>query len=191
MPHGAAGPSPCRFVRSTPERRSEKRVRNGSGPAPRDRRGAGVAPGSLGPVGNGSAGHAPGTGAPGCRFRFSDRGTGSDHTSRSRHGRPAGHFCRVRRGDSAGTNAGWVGSCTAERKATGSAGDRGRPRCGNPETAPRRRQQIRNRPPAADRPDIATAHPGGSISEQGMNVLRGRCRGEDPWRRKSTRTSIH
>ncbi len=35
--------------------------------------------------------------------------------------------------------------------------------CGNPETASRRREQIRNRPPAADRPDISTAYPGGSI----------------------------
>src|SRR5579885_49237 len=57
-------------------------------------------------------------------------------------------ICAVRKGDSAGTNQGWVGSCAGERETAGSAGNRGRPCCGNPETTPRRRQQIGKSPAA-------------------------------------------
>jgi hypothetical protein len=100
-------------------------------------------------------------------------------------------FAEFRTGDSARTNAGGLGTCAGERRTAGSAGDRRRLRCGNPATTPERCQQIRDSPPTADRSDVGTAHPRGSISEQGANVLRGRHRGENPWRRKSTRTSIH
>jgi hypothetical protein len=51
----------------------------GGGAPPRDRCGAGVAVGSLGPVGNGSAGDASGTGASRRRIRLADRGAGSHH----------------------------------------------------------------------------------------------------------------
>ena len=61
---------------------------------------------------------------------------------------------RVRTGDSAGANSGWLGPCPAERQTAGPAGNRGRARCRNPETASRWRQQIRNRPPASDRPHL-------------------------------------
>ena len=55
---------------------------------------------------------------------------------------------RVRKGDSAGTNSGWSWPMRG-RTANGWAGRQPRPtRCRNPETASRRRQQIRNRPPA-------------------------------------------
>ena len=80
----------------------------GGRPPPRDRCRAGVAAGPLGPVGNGSAGDTPGTGASRRRLRVADRGAGPDHASRSSHGRPAGHLRRVRKGDSAGTNSGWL-----------------------------------------------------------------------------------
>ena len=60
-----------RDVNSGAARRSP-RESTGSRPPPRDRPGAGVAPGPLGPVGNGSAGNTPGTGTPGCRVRFPD-----------------------------------------------------------------------------------------------------------------------
>ena len=54
---------------------------------PGDRRRAGVAIGSLGPVGGGPAGDTSGTGASRSRFRIADGGTGSDDTSRSGDGR--------------------------------------------------------------------------------------------------------
>ena len=44
------------------------------------------------PVDNGSAGGPPGTGASGCRLRFSDGGVGPEHAGRSSHGRTACDF---------------------------------------------------------------------------------------------------
>ena len=44
-------------------------------------------------------------------------------------------FAAVRTGDPAGTNSGWLGPCAGERETAGSAGNRGRTRCGNPEAA--------------------------------------------------------
>ena len=105
------------------------------------------------------------------RLRVADRGAGSDHASRSSHGRTAGCLRRVRTGDSAGTNSGWLGPCAAERQTAGSAGNRGRQRCGNPETASRRRQQIRDRSPASDRPHLS---PPDSQRESGLNERRNR-----------------
>jgi hypothetical protein len=61
-------------------------------------------------------------------------------------------FVSLTEGDSAGTNAGWIGTCTGKWEAAGSAGHCGHTRCGNPETASRRRQQIRNRSPRTGRP---------------------------------------
>jgi hypothetical protein len=49
--------------------------------------------------------------------------------------RPAGYIRRVRTRNFAGTNSGWPGPCTGERETAGSAGNRGRTRRGNPETA--------------------------------------------------------
>src|SRR3954453_16423087 len=54
----------------------------------------GVAPGSLGPVGNGSAGDPTGTGTSRSRLRVIDRGAGSDYTARSRDARPCARFRR-------------------------------------------------------------------------------------------------
>ena len=68
------------------EARSPRETAGGR-PPPGDRCRAGVAAGPLGPVGNGSAGDPPGTGASRRRLRLADRGAGSDHASRSRHGR--------------------------------------------------------------------------------------------------------
>jgi hypothetical protein len=42
-------------------------------------------------------------------------------------------------------NPGWPGACAGEGETAGSAGNRSRTRCGNPETAPRRRQQVGDR----------------------------------------------
>ena len=60
-------------------------------------------------------------------------GPGPDHASRARHGRPVGYIRGVRKGDFAGTNSGWPGSCAGERETARSAGNRGRTCCGNPE----------------------------------------------------------
>jgi hypothetical protein len=49
------------------------------------------------------------------------------------------------------TGNGWVGR------------QRGHTRCGNPETAPRRHQQIRNRSPDTDRPHVGSANPGRKV----------------------------
>lgn len=85
------------------------------------------------------------TGAPRSGLRFPHRGAGSDHARRSRHGGTVGDLCGVRERDSARTNQGGPGSCAGGRKTAGSASDCGRPRCRNPETTSRRREQIRDR----------------------------------------------
>src|SRR6266542_2966802 len=68
---------------------SERQLREvaGGGAPPRNRRGVGVALGSLGAIGGGPAGDPARTGAPRGRFRFPDRGPGSDDTGGSGHGR--------------------------------------------------------------------------------------------------------
>ena len=70
-----------------------------------------------------------------CRFRVADGGAGSNDSSQSRHGRSARYIRRVRTRDPAGTNSGWSGPCAGKRETAGSAGNRGRTRCGNPEAA--------------------------------------------------------
>jgi Resolvase, N terminal domain len=62
------------------------------------------------------------------------RGGGPDHSGRSSHGWSAGDFRGVRTGDFAGTNSGWLGPGAGERETAGPTGNRGRTRCGNPET---------------------------------------------------------
>ena len=59
----------------------------GCGAPPRNRRGAGVAFGPLGPIRGGLAGNPPETGPLGGRVRFPDRSPGPDDTSRPGHGR--------------------------------------------------------------------------------------------------------
>src|SRR5260370_42074982 len=93
-----------------------------------DRCGLGLASGSLGPLGNGSAGEPSGTLASGCGVRFPDRGAGSDHAGWSSDGWTARNFRRIRTGNPAGTNSGWPGSCPGEWEAAGAAGNRGHPR---------------------------------------------------------------
>ena len=44
-------------------------------------------------------------------------------------------FAEFEREDSAGANSGWLGPCAGERETAGSAGNRCRSRCGNPEAA--------------------------------------------------------
>ncbi len=56
---------------------------------PRNRRGIGVAPGPLGAIGGRPARNTPGTGASRRWLRLADRGSGSNHASRSGHG---GHW---------------------------------------------------------------------------------------------------
>lgn len=46
-----------------------------------------------------TAGDFAGTGAPGCRLRFADRGARSDYTGGSSDGGAAGGLCRLRTGD--------------------------------------------------------------------------------------------
>jgi hypothetical protein len=67
----------------------------GCGPSPGDRRSAGLAAGSLGPICSGPGGHAAGTGVARRWVRLADRGTGPDHTNWPRHGRTAGGVCPV------------------------------------------------------------------------------------------------
>src|ERR1700674_50655 len=69
-------------------------------------------------------------------------------------------FAEFEREIFAGTDQGWLGSCTGKRQTAGSSCNCGRTRCGDPEVAPRRRQQIRNRPSAADRPYLGSPDSG-------------------------------
>jgi len=71
-----------------------------------------------------------------------DRSLGPDHSGRARDGWTACNFRRIRKGNTAGTNSGWPGSCAGEWEATGAAGDRGRPRRRNPETTSGWSQQV-------------------------------------------------
>ena len=80
-------------VGSGASQRATAREVAGGGAPPRDRCGVSVALGSLGPVGDGSVGHAAGTGTSRCRIRFAHRGTGSDHADGSGDGRLAGRVC--------------------------------------------------------------------------------------------------
>ena len=63
-------------------------------------------------------------------------------------------FAEFERRDSSGTDQGCPGSCAGKRQTAGSSCNCGRPHYGNPETASRRRQQIGDRPAAADRPHL-------------------------------------
>ena len=121
-----------------------------------DRCGVRLASGSLGPLGNGSAGAPSGTGASGCRVRFPDGGAGPDHAGRSSDGWTARNFRRIRKGNTAGTNSGWPGSCAGEWEATGAAGNRSHPRCGDTETALCWHRQVRDCPPGTNRPHFGS-----------------------------------
>ena len=162
-PPGEVGRSPCRSRRSAAVHREREAAREtaGGGAPPRDRRGAGVAAGPLGPVGDGPAGDPPGTGASRRRLRLADRGAGPDDAGRSSDGRPAGRIRGVRTGDSAGTSSRRLGPRPAERQTTGPAATaalhaaeiRKLHRAGsgplptrNPETRKRRRASSRSFP---------------------------------------------
>src|SRR5580704_11373977 len=102
-----------------------------------------------------------GTGTSRRGLRVPDGGAGADHAGRACNGRTSGYLRGVRKGDSAGTNAGWLGPRPAERQTAGAACNRRDPHCGNPETTTRRRQPIRDRPTAAGRPDLGAGNSGG------------------------------
>src|ERR1017187_10457201 len=91
----------------------------GGGAPPGDRRGAGVALGSLGPISGGPARHTPGTGASRSRLRLPELSPGSDDARRPGDGWIIGRFRRVRAGHSAGTSARRPGPRPAERQAPG------------------------------------------------------------------------
>ena len=76
----------------------------------------------------------------------------------------AGRFCRVRKGDSPGTSPRRLGACPPERPTPGPATHSGPPRRPSAEAPPCRHQQIRNRPPLADRPDLRPSHPSVKIT---------------------------
>jgi len=57
-------------------------------------------------------------------------------------------------------NSGWPGSCAGERETAGAAYDSGTPSLCDPQTASRRCQQIRNRPPVEHWPHLRPPHPG-------------------------------
>ena len=99
----------------------ETREAAGGRTPPRNRHRAGVAAGSLGPLGPRPAQHAAGTRTSRRRFRFADRSAGPDHARRSGHGRAAGGICRVRARDSALAGTRWSGACAAEREEAGPA----------------------------------------------------------------------
>src|SRR5580704_4597533 len=116
---------------------------------------------SLGPIRDGPAGDATGTGTSRSGLRVADRGAGPDHSSWARDGWPARYFRRVRKGDLARTNSGWAGPRPAERQTIGSAADSRSSRRRDREGAPSRRHQSRNRPAAPGRPDLGAPHSGG------------------------------
>lgn len=105
----AARSSKTRSTRKATERR----------PPPRDRCRAGVAPGSLGPIGHGSLGDPPGTRASRRRVRLAHGGTGPDHPRRSRDGWSVGHFRGVRKRNLTGTDTGRAGACAENGKRLG------------------------------------------------------------------------
>src|SRR5208337_3487640 len=124
------------------------------------RRRAGLATGSLGPLGDRSAGDASGTGASRSGFRFLDRSAGSDDSGRASDGCHARSLRQLRTGGLAGTDSGGPGPRSNEWQETGSADDRRAPSCRNTKAAPRRHQQIGNRPPAEHRTNFRPPHPG-------------------------------
>lgn len=65
----------------------------------------------------------------GVGFRFADRGSGSDYPSRPRDGWPVGNLRRIRKGDTPGANASWLGRGPTEWQTTGPSGDRRAPPC--------------------------------------------------------------
>jgi len=116
-------------------RPSRKGGTAGSSPSPRDQCGVGLTAGPLGSFGHRPTGNTSGTGACWCRVCLPDQSAGSDHTNRSSDGRPARYIRRVQTRDPKETNPGWSGPCAGKRETAGSAGNRGRTRRGNPETA--------------------------------------------------------
>ena len=62
------------------------------------------------------------------RFRLADRGSGSDDTGRSRHGRAAGCIRRVRKRDSAGTRRAGLAHARQNGKRLGRPAHGGTPR---------------------------------------------------------------
>src|SRR5271157_1188911 len=126
---------------------------------PRDRCGVSVAAGPLGPVSHGPAGNPAGTGASRRRLCVANGSAGPDDPGRSRHGGPAGRFCGVRKGDSAGTSSGRPGPRPPERPTLGPATHSSPPRRPSAKTPACRHQQIRNRPLLANRPDLRPSHP--------------------------------
>src|ERR1035441_835022 len=66
----------------------------------------------------------------------------------------------VRKGDSAGTSSGRPGPRPPERPTLGPASNSNPPRRPSAKTPACRHQQIRNRPPLANRPDLRPSHPG-------------------------------
>jgi hypothetical protein len=103
----------------------EKVLDVGCGAPPRNRRGAGVAPGPLGPIGGRPGGDAPGTQPSRGRVRIADRSAGSNDAHRASHGRSAGRIRRVRARDPARAGSRRIGSCPAEWEAPGAAAYRG------------------------------------------------------------------
>ena len=81
----------------------------------------------------------------------------------------AGHarrFCRLRAGSPAGTDPSGLGPCPTERQTARAADDRGAPSCRNPKAAPRRHQQVGNRPPASDRAHFSPPHSGSKVMKR-------------------------
>ena len=92
--------------------------------------------------------------------------TGPDYARWASDGGFARDFRRVRKRDSAGANSSWPGPRPTEQQAAGSADDGGSTYCGNPETASCPRQQIRDRPPSADRPHLGPPNPGTKLMKR-------------------------
>ena len=69
-----------------------------SRPAPGNRSRAHMATGPQGPFGNGSVGDVAGNGAPGCRFRFADRGAGPTRPAGRAMARLLAIFAKFERG---------------------------------------------------------------------------------------------
>src|ERR1019366_13994 len=136
----------------------------GGGAPPRNRCGAGVAVGPMGPIRGGPAGNSPGVAASRRRLRLPDRSPGSDNARGPGHGRATGRLRRVRTGDSARTGARRPGPRPAprpaERQEVGPAYHRRTPRRTCAKAASCRREQSRDRSPPADRPHLRAPYPG-------------------------------
>ncbi len=115
---------------------------------------------------------------------------GSDHASGSRHGWPARRVCRVREGDPSRTCSRRSGSRPPTGQTPRPPAVRDSPSRPSPQTTSPRNQQIRNRTPPSDQPNLRPPPPGAKeiLNHAALRSLAGRIRGCGAcWRAASKR----